>query len=67
MLIVGMGNSGADITMDVAETHEVIVSGKPPGAVPFRIEPFLARNVLISIVRFVGTYVLNDRNPSGRR
>jgi len=67
VLIVGLGNSGADIAMDVSRTHDTIVAGTPSAVVPFRIEPWFARNVLISIVRFVGLHVLNRRHPIGKR
>jgi putative flavoprotein involved in K+ transport len=67
VLIVGAGNSGADIAMDVAPHHRTWLAGKHPGYVPFRIEPFIARNGLLRIVRFVGHHVLNLGTPIGRR
>lgn len=66
-LIVGVGNSGADIGIEVAQTHRTFLSGKERGAVPFRIEGFFARNVLIRLVRFVGHHVLSVRTPIGRK
>lgn len=67
VLIVGVGNSGADIGIEVARTHHTWLAGKERGAVPFRIEGFFARNVLVRGVRFVGHNVLNVRTPIGRR
>lgn len=67
VLIVGVGNAGADIAMDVSRSHETIVAGTPSAAVPFRIEGWFARNVLVRIVRFAGLHILNRRNPIGRR
>lgn len=66
-LVVGVGNSGADITMEVATTHDVILAGEPIGAIPFRIERFFARNVLVSVVFLVLTHVVNNGTPIGRR
>lgn len=67
VLIVGAGNSGADIAMDVIQTHPTWLSGRDPGHIPFHIDTFVARNVLVRIVRFVGVHVLTLRNPLGRK
>ena len=67
VLIVGAGNSGADIAMEVAQTHTVYLAGRHPGHVPFRIEPFIARNGLLRVIRFLGTHVLTLGTPIGRR
>src|SRR5205085_5618308 len=49
------------------KTHSTWLAGEPSSVVPFRIEPFIARNVLIRIVRFVGHRVLTVRTPLGRK
>jgi putative flavoprotein involved in K+ transport len=67
VLIVGVGNSGADIGIELARTHHTWLAGKERGAVPFRIEGFFARNVLVSLVRFVGHNVISVRTRVGRR
>ena len=67
VLIVGAGNSGADIAMEVVQSHETLMAGKESGHIPFRIETFVARHVLVSIVRFVGHHVLSVRTPIGRK
>ena len=67
VLVVGVGNSGADISIDVAKHRETWLSGKESAAVPFRIEPFIGRNVLVRGVRFVGHHVLTVRTPIGRK
>jgi putative flavoprotein involved in K+ transport len=66
-LIVGMGNSGADIGLETAKTHETYIAGKESAHIPFRIEPWFARNVLVRLVRFVMVYVLNTSTPIGRK
>ena len=43
------------------------MAGEHPGHVPFRIEPWLARFLLIRMVRFAGQHVLNTATPIGRR
>jgi putative flavoprotein involved in K+ transport len=67
VLIVGMGNSGADIGMEVAQSHETWLAGKESAHVPFRIERAIAVHVLIRLVRFVGHRVLTVRTPIGRK
>jgi putative flavoprotein involved in K+ transport len=67
VLVVGVGNSGADIAMEVVRQHPTWLAGKESAAVPFRIEPFLARNLLLRGVRFVGHHVLTVRTPIGRK
>lgn len=67
VLVVGAGNSGADIAMEVVQDHPTWMAGKETGHVPFRIETFIARNLLVSIVRFVGHYVLTVRTPIGKK
>ena len=45
VLIVGAGNSGADISIEVARVHRTWLSGSEVAHVPFRIETCVARNV----------------------
>jgi putative flavoprotein involved in K+ transport len=66
-LVVGAGNSGADIAMEVVKTHPTWMSGKESGHVPFQIDTFFARLVLFRIVRFIGHYVLSMATPIGRK
>ncbi|MGZ4214160.1 MAG: flavin-containing monooxygenase, partial [Actinomycetota bacterium] len=67
VLVVGVGNSGAEIALDVAKTRPTWLAGKEHGHVPFRIERFAGRFVLVRIVRFVGHHVLTIRTPIGRK
>jgi putative flavoprotein involved in K+ transport len=67
VLVVGVGNSGADIAMEVVQQRSTWLAGKESAAIPFRIEPFLARNLAVRVVRFVGHHVLTVRTPIGRK
>lgn len=67
VLVVGLGNSGADIAVEVVRTHDTWVAGQPIGAIPWRIESRRHRYLLSRIMRFVGHRVLNRRNPLGRK
>jgi putative flavoprotein involved in K+ transport len=67
VLIVGVGNSGADIGMELVRTRKTWLSGKESGHVPFQIDGFAGRFILVRIVRFVGHRVLTLSTPIGRR
>jgi putative flavoprotein involved in K+ transport len=67
VLVVGLGNSGADIAMEVVRTHPTWVAGTESGSVPFDIEGWFARRIATRLVVFVGRHVLTLRTPIGRR
>jgi putative flavoprotein involved in K+ transport len=66
VLVVGAGNSGAEIAFEVSRTHPTFLSGKPSGQIPFRHGPAMARFVF-PVIRFVGHHVLTLRTPIGRK
>ncbi len=66
VLIVGVGNSGAEIAYEVVRTHPTWLSGKPSGQIPVRHGPRAARFVF-PVVRFMGHRVLTRRTPIGRK
>jgi putative flavoprotein involved in K+ transport len=66
VLLVGVGNSGAEIAYEVSRSHRTWLSGKPTGQIPVRHGPTAARFVL-PIVRFLGYHVLTLRTPIGRK
>lgn len=67
VLIVGAGNSGAEIAMEVARTHQTWLAGRDVGHVPFDIGGLLARLFLARFVlRFVFHRVLTSSTPFGR-
>ncbi len=68
VLVVGVGNSGAEIALDVAASHRTWLAGTESGRVPFRPESALARNILLPLMfRIIGHRVLTVRTPVGRR
>lgn len=66
VLVVGLGNSGAEIAMDVLPEHRTFVSGQPSAEIPFDHGTGVAR-VMLPVVRFVGRQVLSMRTPIGRK
>jgi len=67
VLVVGVGNSGADIAIDVAGNHSTWLSGRESGSIPYRIESFMARFVFVRIIRLIGHHILSLRTSIGRR
>jgi putative flavoprotein involved in K+ transport len=67
VLVVGLGNSGADIGLELARTHRTYLSGVETATIPFRIESFFGKRLGVHLVRFLGQYVLRDNNPIGRK
>jgi putative flavoprotein involved in K+ transport len=67
VLVVGAGNSGADIALDVSRSHRVWLSGRHPGHVPFRIESRIARIILPILFRVVFHRILTVDTPMGRK
>jgi putative flavoprotein involved in K+ transport len=66
VLLVGAGNSGADIAIDVSPTHRTWLSGPDKGQIPFHIEHPL-RRVILPILWFVASHVLTVKTPLGRK
>jgi putative flavoprotein involved in K+ transport len=66
VLLVGAGNSGADIAMEVSKSHETWLSGPDKGQVPVRIEHPL-RRLFVPVLWFVASHVLTIRTPLGRK
>jgi putative flavoprotein involved in K+ transport len=68
VLVVGAGNSGAEIALELAGRHPTWLAGKESGHVPFRIEGAAARYVFQPLLfRVVGHRVLTVDTPIGRR
>ena len=67
VLVVGAGNSGADIAMDVKRSHRTWLSGRHPGHVPFHIESRVARVILPLLFRVIFHRILTVATPMGRR
>jgi putative flavoprotein involved in K+ transport len=61
-LVVGVGNSGSDIALELAESRKVYLSGKPPGMLPHPPHPALAGLVFAML-----HWVITRGNPLGRK
>jgi putative flavoprotein involved in K+ transport len=67
VLVVGAGNSGAEIAREVAGAHQTFLSGPDRGHVPFAINGRAARFILPVLLRVVFHRLLTVRTPVGRK
>lgn len=66
-LVVGLGNSGSDISYELAKSRRTLVAGKEMAAIPFRLESWFGRHVGTRLVKFAMTRVLTTSTPIGRK
>jgi putative flavoprotein involved in K+ transport len=67
VLVVGAGNSGAEIALDAASGHPTWLSGRDTGHVPFRIEGTVARFIIPILFPIVFHRLLTVMTPIGRK
>jgi putative flavoprotein involved in K+ transport len=67
VLVVGVGNSGAEIAIEAARSHPTWISGKESGHIPWPIDSIIAKFFLVRLVRFFGHHVLTVKTPLGRK
>jgi putative flavoprotein involved in K+ transport len=68
VLLVGAGNSGAEIAIEVARTHRTWMSGRDVGEVPFRISSWVGQHLLAPFVlRVLFHRILTVNTPLGRK
>jgi putative flavoprotein involved in K+ transport len=66
-LVVGAGNSGAEIALEVANSRRVWLAGNSTGHVPFRIESIFGQLVGVPLVMFAFRSILTLNTPMGRK
>jgi putative flavoprotein involved in K+ transport len=66
VLLVGAGNSGAEIAFEVSKTHPTVVAGKSTGQIPVRHGGFPAR-LGLPVIRVLAHHVLTTGTPIGRK
>jgi putative flavoprotein involved in K+ transport len=66
VLVVGAGNSGADIALELAADRHVFVSGELGPEIPFDIEG-LAGRLVFPVLWQIWSHVLTFGSPIGRR
>ncbi len=66
VLVVGVGNSGADISIEVVKAHPTWLAGKETGHIPVRIDTRRGA-ATFRVVRFIFHHVVTWRTPIGRK
>ena len=67
VLVVGSGQSGADVALEVHRAcHETWLSGRPKGEIPFPFGSYRAR-LALPVLWFLAGHVFTVRTPIGRR
>jgi putative flavoprotein involved in K+ transport len=67
ILVVGAGNSGAEIAIETARTHKTWMAGRDVGHVPFHVDGLPARLFLLRLVlRVLFHRILTVATPLGR-
>ena len=66
-LVVGAGNSGAEIAMEVSRDHATWLSGRDTGQEPTKAGSLADRWLLVPLMWFAASHVLAVSNPIGRR
>lgn len=67
VLVVGAGNTGAELALETAREHETWLSGRDVGSVPFNIEGFSGRLLAPIVARVFFHQVAKATTPVGRR
>jgi len=68
VLLVGASNSGAEIAVDLARTHQVWLAGRHPGHIPVAYNGYFAMRVVMPVVfRLVFHRLLTVDTPMGRK
>ena len=67
VLVVGLGNSGAEIAKELAKERRVWLSGKPSAVQPFRPERLSGRILMPFVGPVILNRVLTTSTPIGRR
>jgi putative flavoprotein involved in K+ transport len=68
VLIVGAGNSGAEIGVEIARTHRTWLAGRDVGQVPFNMSGRMTQRLLLPLLfRFVFHRILTVQTPIGRK
>jgi putative flavoprotein involved in K+ transport len=66
VLIVGAGNSGAEIGVEVARTHPVLLAGRNVGQLPIDMRTWQGK-VMFPLIWWVWEHVLTERKKPGRK
>lgn len=66
-LVVGAGNSGAEIAMEVSRDHRTWLSGPDTGQEPTSASGSLRDRLITALIWFAANHVIKVTNPIGRK
>jgi putative flavoprotein involved in K+ transport len=66
VLLVGAGNSGVEIAMDLAQTHQVLMAGRTVGEIPIDIRNWQGR-LIFPVLWWVWEHIVTERTKPGRK
>ncbi|HET6166410.1 MAG TPA: NAD(P)-binding domain-containing protein [Marmoricola sp.] len=66
VLVVGAGNSGAEIGVDIGRSHRVLLSGRDVGFLPIDVRGWQGR-MAFPVIWWVWEHVLTERKKPGRK
>jgi putative flavoprotein involved in K+ transport len=66
VLLVGAGNSGAEIAIDLAPTHQVLMAGRTVGEIPIDIRNWQGR-LMFPVIWWVWEHIVTERTKPGRK
>ncbi|MGN7199491.1 flavin-containing monooxygenase [Arthrobacter sp. SAFR-044] len=66
VLVVGAGNSGADVALELAAIRKTYLSGRHPGEIPWPIDAVAARPLTLAVF-FAFSHLLTLGTPMGRK
>jgi len=66
VLLIGAGNSGAEIALELAADQEVWMSGRDVGEIPFRPRTRIGRVMMVPVLRLLFHRILSVGTPMGR-
>jgi len=68
VLLVGAGNSGSEIAMELSRTHQTFMSGRDTGHIPVRIDSFFSQAIVFPILfRVIFHRLLTVRTALGQK
>ena len=67
VLLVGVGNSGAEIAMELAKQRPTTIAGNEARTIPVRIDTRIGRHIGVRVVRFLGHRILTVDTRLGRK
>jgi putative flavoprotein involved in K+ transport len=66
VLLVGAGNTGAELALDLAPTHPVLLAGRTVGEIPIDIRSWQGR-LMFPVIWWVWEHIMTERTKPGRK